>query len=518
MKFYTPAAGLYSKKTSVLNKSADPGREPEVVNASLMDLRQQLKKIRSKPPAGDTGRKRINLLNKLGMALHRSKPMMTEAYAEEARVLSERIEYKKGEAESNRLLGIAYSTRGQYDKGLKYFDISRRINSETGNSFTLAATYSNIGIVYSNLGRLDVALDYHMKALTIYEEHNDRSRIAHSMNCIGVVFRKLNDLDKAENYYIKALRIREELKDKPGLALSYNNMGIIAQGHGDLDAALKYHNKSLELKKELNDRQGMVASFNNIGDIHLKLEEYTSALEYFEKSMTIEKELSEETNFSDNCNKVGSIMMVLRRYDEALEYFKQGLRISTRIGARIYRAEVLKNLSSFYETTGDYEKAFEYFKEFSTLNREIFSENSAETITRLQVRYETEQQEKESELYHLRNVELRGEINDRKRVENELIDQEQILEDRVRERTVELQQNMLKLKSSMKGIIYTLSKIVESKDPYTSGHQLRVAELARLIAIEMGFSEEEVEAIFMISLVHDIGKISIPQETFFSMR
>lgn len=482
------------------------------MKAVLTDLRRQLKKMRSKPPAGDTGMKRIDLLNKLGTALYRSRPMMTEAYAEEARVLSERIGYRSGEERSNQLLGISNATRGQYDKGLLYFNIALEINSETGDTTNLASTYTNFGIVYSNLGRLDLALDYHMKALAIYEKINDRSRIAHSMNCIGVVFRKRKDLDKAENYYMKALRIREELEDKPGLALSYNNMGIIAMEHGDLESALDYNNKSLELKRELNDRQGMVASFINIGDIHLKLEEYTLALEYFEKSITIEKELSDEKNFSDSCNKVGYIMMVLGRHDEALEFLERGLRISTAIGARIFQAESLRNLSSLYEATGNYEKAFKYYRDFSTLTREIFSEKSAENITRLQVRYETEQKEKESELYHLRNVELQGEINDRKRVENELIVQEHILEEHVRERTIELQQNMLKLKSSMEGIIYTLSRIVELKDPYTSGHQLRVAELAKLIAIEMGFSEEKVEAIFMISLVHDIGKISIPQE------
>jgi putative nucleotidyltransferase with HDIG domain len=53
---------------------------------------------------------------------------------------------------------------------------------------------------------------------------------------------------------------------------------------------------------------------------------------------------------------------------------------------------------------------------------------------------------------------------------------------------------------------------VEARDPYTSGHQLRSADLARAIATEMGFSQDTIEAIRMAGSIHDIGKLSIPAE------
>jgi putative nucleotidyltransferase with HDIG domain len=495
-----------------LNKSGGSQRYSEIVNPDMKDLKRQLKKFRSSPPEGETGRKRVDLLNRLGMTLYRTDPLMSEVYAEEARVLSERMGYKVGEAESNQLLGVAFATRGRYDKGLEFFRVSRDISLGLGDVEKLAATYTNFGTVYSNLGRLNLAIDYHMKALSIFEKNNDSNCIAHSMNCIGVVFRKLGDLDKAEQYYMKAMEIREELEDRPGLALSYNNMGIIAKQRGDLETALEWYDKSLELKRELNDRQGIAVSLGNIGEIHRQREDYPRALEYFEESVFIEQEISDEKNYADSCNKLGDIMIHLGRYDEALEYLQKALRISTDMGAGIVRSISLKNLSLLYENRGDHEKAFGYYREYDVLRREIFSENIARTISRLQVRYETEKSERESELYHLRNVELQKEILERKRVENDLVAQERHLEERVRERTEELQKNVEKLKISMKGIIHTLSRIIELKDPSTSGHQERVAELARMIAAEMGFDEDRVEAVYMIALVHDIGKISIPQE------
>jgi HD-GYP domain-containing protein (c-di-GMP phosphodiesterase class II) len=53
---------------------------------------------------------------------------------------------------------------------------------------------------------------------------------------------------------------------------------------------------------------------------------------------------------------------------------------------------------------------------------------------------------------------------------------------------------------------------VEARDPYTSGHQRRVADLARAIAQEMGLTEDQVDGIRMSGAIHDIGKISVPSE------
>jgi putative nucleotidyltransferase with HDIG domain len=68
------------------------------------------------------------------------------------------------------------------------------------------------------------------------------------------------------------------------------------------------------------------------------------------------------------------------------------------------------------------------------------------------------------------------------------------------------------LQKTMEGIITVVSAVVESRDPYTAGHQRRVAELARAIAREMGLSEWQVQGVHIIGLLHDVGKIAVPAE------
>jgi putative nucleotidyltransferase with HDIG domain len=68
------------------------------------------------------------------------------------------------------------------------------------------------------------------------------------------------------------------------------------------------------------------------------------------------------------------------------------------------------------------------------------------------------------------------------------------------------------LQQTMEGIIHAMSLTVETRDPYTAGHQRRVAELASAIAKEMGLSEWHVEGMRITGLLHDVGKLVVPAE------
>lgn len=77
---------------------------------------------------------------------------------------------------------------------------------------------------------------------------------------------------------------------------------------------------------------------------------------------------------------------------------------------------------------------------------------------------------------------------------------------------ISLRTSRQEIKNAFEGMIRAFSKTVEIKDPYTAGHQLRVSKLASEIAKRMKLKEEELEIIENASLLHDIGKITIPGE------
>jgi len=73
-------------------------------------------------------------------------------------------------------------------------------------------------------------------------------------------------------------------------------------------------------------------------------------------------------------------------------------------------------------------------------------------------------------------------------------------------------QHLERLQNNLEDTVRAIATIVEMRDPYTAGHQVRVADLAMSIARQMGLPEEQVHGIHLAGVVHDLGKIQIPAE------
>ena len=130
-------------------------------------------------------------------------------------------------------------------------------------------------------------------------------------------------------------------------------------------------------------------------------------------------------------------------------------------------------------------------------------------------------------------INIVSEITDRKEAEEKLKSAQDELKGRIKERTSELialnkrmkreitereraedelKESFKKLRKTLEGTVHAMAIVGEARDPYTAGHQRRVAELACAIAKEMDLHEEQIEGIRIAGLLHDIGKMSIPTE------
>jgi len=88
----------------------------------------------------------------------------------------------------------------------------------------------------------------------------------------------------------------------------------------------------------------------------------------------------------------------------------------------------------------------------------------------------------------------------------------EILRKEVDRQTRRLQEAVEKLQKTTEDVIQMMAKMSEIRDPYTSGHQRKVAELAEAIAVELGLDKDTAKSILMTGIIHDVGKIAIPIE------
>ena len=75
-----------------------------------------------------------------------------------------------------------------------------------------------------------------------------------------------------------------------------------------------------------------------------------------------------------------------------------------------------------------------------------------------------------------------------------------------------LSESLTRLRSAMEETVEAMAMTVETRDPYTAGHQQRVADLACAISREIGLSEDRINGIRLAGVVHDIGKLYVPSE------
>jgi putative nucleotidyltransferase with HDIG domain len=97
----------------------------------------------------------------------------------------------------------------------------------------------------------------------------------------------------------------------------------------------------------------------------------------------------------------------------------------------------------------------------------------------------------------------------------ELVESNKLLKIEIENRALvqeELEQSFQNLKKVMDSTIQAIAMTVEKRDPYTSGHQMRVAALTRAIAETLELPEDQIEGAYMAASIHDIGKISLPAE------
>jgi len=76
----------------------------------------------------------------------------------------------------------------------------------------------------------------------------------------------------------------------------------------------------------------------------------------------------------------------------------------------------------------------------------------------------------------------------------------------------DIKRSLNALEETIESTIEAMARVVETRDPYTAGHQRRVANLAYAIAKEMNLPEKQINGIKMASLIHDVGKLYVPAE------
>ncbi len=376
---------------------------------------------------------KVNALNEIANVLRGRNNEQALQYAEQALVLSKKINYNKGTAEVYKTLGIINFMFGEFEKALEATNNARSSFEEINDKKGIAACYVNIGIFKRNTGEIKESIDNFQKALGFYEEINDKEGIAKTYLNLGNIYRQQGNFKNSIDYYFKSLKFYEEINDRYNAAQLYQNIGIVYDEQNESEKASENFNKALEIFNAIQDVKGiaevnnnlgnfyadkdnfqlageyylkslelfeemgytpMVARlYYNLGDVNNKEKKYGTAKDYFNKSIELYSTMNYLPGLALCYNGLGEYYYFKHDYIKAIEYLLKAKKIAKETDINI-SIEAVEWLSLNYAKLGDYKNAYENHVEFKKLNDSIFNENNEKEVTELRMQYQFEQEEK----------------------------------------------------------------------------------------------------------------------------
>lgn len=354
---------------------------------------------------------RVDLLNSLAWELRGTDSHRALRYSQEAYTLAETAQYSKGKAYSLYYSGVALRYLAKYDEALsdllKAYDYFYALRDSSGQ----AGTLNWMGNVYLRMGNYSIALDYYLQSLQINEELGDTRQIAISYTNIGRVYYGLRSYSDSLAYHLRSLKLatlmeekEESLVEKAVIFWDISRAYCALENYTD---ALTYCGKSLELNTITGNRRNLGASYYALGEIYLGMEDCYSALLNLLRAKAIFHSIGEIYGEANANMQMGILYFHhLDRPDKALDYLYAAIHYATQIKASEIEHDAHQMLAEFHKRQNNYKEALYHFEHFYALKSEATNKQTEQAINSLQRHHEIEKEQKEAEIYRLKNVEL----------------------------------------------------------------------------------------------------------------
>lgn len=284
-------------------------------------------------------------------------------YEKFAKILSEKLKYKRGIATTLNNIGRANMEVGNYAEANDYFLKAVKISENSGYLVEYAKALDNIGSILDYQGNYKKSIEYHLQSLKINQRLGIKKNIAWNFNGLGELYRKEEDYQKAKEYYVQSLKIFQELNDKYESTFPLTNLGLIAYAQEDYQESLRLFHSSLKISEEVGDDDGIGTSYINIGNIY-----------YFKGN-----------------------------YKKAIELLNKALVITTRAGIKDDKIIIYQTLSEIYSKMNNCQKSYEFFKLYTTNQDSLDNSRVSSKIDAMLYAYDSEKKQKEEEVINEAN-------------------------------------------------------------------------------------------------------------------
>jgi signal transduction histidine kinase len=453
------------------------------VHSCLQPVVAQSKNVRLLP---DEQTKILNLIARANTALDAQNDSCL-IFANQALSLAKANRSAELEARAVEVISDHYRQQEEYRKAIFHQKRLVDLYSFTGDSTKKAFMLNRLGVSYFNIGIYDESSKSLHKAIELALLLRDKKLIASCHQNLGVLYAQLLRYKEAGIHYEKALNLYRSLNLRRDEAGILQNLGILADEENHHKEALGYYLSALEIYKKSADSISIGEMYLNLGSLYEEQAEYSKSLVYYRKAVPIFENKDYKFGMAYVYFSLGSVYRKTRAYKEALNMLQKSLSLSRQIALVENEADCHRELAEVNYGLGDYMIAYEEFKDFEILRDSLFNEKVQQSILETEMRFKTQMKDREIEglifqkhkvhkdlirrtigsaaiisltlivivivIYYSKtlktaNKQLTAEIEERLRVEKELISMKEHLEERVVKRTQELERALIKAEES----------------------------------------------------------------------
>lgn len=368
-------------------------------SAAIDSLKREL--VRSNPDSN-----RVKLLMELGNNVGYFDAKQALQYAQRGLSLSEKINYKLGEARTHYLLGNTYLDLGDYTQSKNHLDAAEQLFTSLHRPDMLGKIQSargNWAYLQSDLWN---AAHHYTEAIKIFHALKDSVlEVIPYQNLIACLGETKNH-EKAISMSKKLLQIVKKQGNTLQMAYSYNYLLNNYLALNQLASAKKYLPDLLSFVEKTMDYGLAADSYNVIGLYYYKNQEYDKAITYYKKAL--EKALRSNYQPAQYNQAIGRVYLKLNELKLADQYLHLAEQQSLEANSLDIYYRICRNLAEYRAQKGDFKQAYAYLQKYNKLNDSIVISDTREYTAYLEAAFENTK--KETEILRLKTDKLENDL------------------------------------------------------------------------------------------------------------
>lgn len=354
---------------------------------------------------------KVNLLIKLGKHYGWQNFEKALLHLQNALVLSSKLNYKKGIAESFLYQGRAYYYKDDYPLATEYLEHSRRMFEELNNDNGLASYYLASGAIKGIKGNLLHAMKDFQRGMELSKLTGNRELEAFAYNSLGDLSLSRAENELALEYFRESLAISEEISDDGLKATLMTNIGRVYENSGLYDSALLYMNKGLEVRTLISYKRGIASSGLVIGNLLIKMKRYQEAADILDSSKVMYTDLNDDTGICLALKRKAKALYLLGQGNQAFTDAENALFLARKIKNPSLISEIYSILADMMAYNGNYESAYQFTLLKNHIKDSLANANKERIISELEIQFQTARKDdkinllqQQNEIQHKSNI------------------------------------------------------------------------------------------------------------------